>query len=159
ARRPRGLAMRALELFCCSGGMAEGFRRAGLAFDLAFDFSADACASYEANLGHRPVQMDVRDLLRMARAGWSPGPIDLLVADPPRTPWSRAGKRKGLSDERDMLRSTIELIEALRPKAYLIGNVPGLDETGHVSAVQSTIGTLSRAGYCVADFASLDAAD
>ncbi len=44
-----------LELFPCSGGMAEGFRRAGITFDLAFDAWPEACASYEANLGHRPV--------------------------------------------------------------------------------------------------------
>lgn len=78
-----------LELFPCSGGMAEGFRRAGITFSHAFDYDADACNSYERNLGHRPVRMDVRDLLRMVWGGWRPGPIRLLVADPPCTPWSR----------------------------------------------------------------------
>lgn len=29
----------AVELFPCSGGMAEGFRRAGITFDFAFDYS------------------------------------------------------------------------------------------------------------------------
>ena len=33
-----------LELFSCSGGMAEGFRRAGLPITMAFDYDADACA-------------------------------------------------------------------------------------------------------------------
>ncbi len=89
--------MRALELFCCSGGMAAGFREAGITFDFAFDSDPNACASYEANLGHRPIHMDVRDLLRMVRGGWSPGPLDLIVADPPCAPWSRAGKRNGLA--------------------------------------------------------------
>jgi site-specific DNA-cytosine methylase len=70
-----------LELFPCSGGMAEGFRRAGITFDWAFDKDPNACASYEKNMGHRPVQMDARDLLRMARGGWSPGPVRLLVAE------------------------------------------------------------------------------
>lgn len=147
-----------VELFPCSGGMAEGFRRAGVAFDFAFDYSADACDSYEMNLGHRPVQIDVHDLLRMARAGWSPGPIDLLVADPPCTPWSRAGKRQGTDDERDMLETTIALIEILRPRAYLIGNVPGLDDAPNWHVVQRVLGGLARAGYCVADYRALDAA-
>jgi site-specific DNA-cytosine methylase len=35
-----------IELFPCSGGLAEGFRRAGVTFDLAFDADADACDSY-----------------------------------------------------------------------------------------------------------------
>ena len=148
-----------LELFSCSGGMAEGLRRAGLVVDMAFDFDSDACDSYETNLGHRPVQIDVRDLVRMARAGWSPGPIDLLVADPPCTPWSRAGKRRGTDDERDMIEDTVELVRLLRPRAYLIANVPGLDDGPNWPTVQRTIGSLSRDGYCVADFVRLDAAD
>ena len=53
------------EVFCCSGGMAEGLRRAGLPVTHAFDHDTDACNSYEANLGHRPVQIDARDLLRL----------------------------------------------------------------------------------------------
>src|SRR5689334_10645185 len=97
-------ALGALEIFCCAGGMAEGFRRAGIEFSVAVDANPDACTSYEHNLGRRPIQMDVRDLLRLHGVGWRPVErLDLLVADPPCTPWSRAGKRKGLDDERDML--------------------------------------------------------
>lgn len=73
--------MTALELFSCSGGMSEGFKRAGVEFTFAFDFSKDACDSHEKNVGLRPVHMDVRDLLRMVRGGWRMGPIDLLVAE------------------------------------------------------------------------------
>jgi site-specific DNA-cytosine methylase len=149
----------AIELFGCSGGMAEGFRRAGVVFDWAFDYSPEACESYAANLGHAPVRIDVRDLVRMARGGWRPGPLDLLVADPPCTPWSRAGKRKGLEDDRDMLRETVELIGLLRPRAYLIGNVPGLEDAPSWRALQRVLAPLCRAGYCILDFAVLDAAD
>jgi site-specific DNA-cytosine methylase len=148
-----------LELFSCSGGMAEGFRRAGIRFDFVFDKDPDACASYAQNLGHAPIQMDVHDLLAMVRGGWSPGPINLLVADPPCTPWSRAGKRQGLADERDMLRETAELIALLKPREYLIGNVPGLLDASSWGVVQDVIGGLARQGYCVDDYACLDAAD
>lgn len=148
-----------IELFGCSGGMAEGFRRAGIRFDWCFDRDADACASYEANLGHRPARLDVRDLVSMVRGGWSPGPVDLLVADPPCAPWSRAGKRRGLADERDLLRETVDLIRMLRPRAYLIANVPGLDDGVCLDVIQFVLGALSANGYCTADFARLDAAD
>jgi site-specific DNA-cytosine methylase len=148
-----------LEIFSCAGGMAEGFRRAGITFDLAVDFAPDHCDSYERNLGHRPIAMDVRDMLRLVRAGQLRLEVDLLVADPPCTPWSRAGKRLGTSDKRDMLEVTCELIAALRPRRYLIGNVPGLDDSKHLPIVQRLIGGLSRHGYCTADFARLDAAD
>ena len=150
--------MIAIECFSCSGGMADGFRRAGVSFDFAFDKDPDACDSYEANLGHRPIQMDVRDLVRMARAGWSPGAVDLIVADPPCTPWSRAGKRGGTADPRDMLLQTVELIRLLRPRAYLIGNVPGLEDSTQWPKLQAALAPLREAGYCIADFAVLDAA-
>ena len=150
----------AVELFGCAGGMAEGFRRAGVRFDLVVDASQDACASYHANLGHRPVQMDVRDLLRLAEGGWRPPPIWLLVADPPCTPWSRAGTRMGLDDERDMLTATVRLIELWRPASYLIANVPGLVDGPHWPVVQELLGRrFGAAGYCAADFVRLDAAD
>ncbi len=147
-----------LELFSCAGGMAEGFRRAGIHFDLAVDFTEDHCDSYEANLGYRPIRMDVNDLCRMVSAGWHVD-VDLLVADPPCTPWSRAGKRLGVLDERDMLVTTCEIIAALKPRRYLIGNVPGLDDQPNWHIVQKVIGGLEKHGYCVADFAALDAAN
>ena len=149
-----------LELFSCSGGMAEGFRRAGIDFDFVFDKDEDACESYRLNLGHAPIRMDVHDLLRLVRAGWkTPVPVRLIVADPPCTPWSRAGKRLGLDDERDMLRETAELIALLAPDAYLIGNVPGLQDASSWGVVQEVIGGLAQHGYCVDDYAQLDAAD
>jgi site-specific DNA-cytosine methylase len=147
-----------LELFSCAGGMAKGFLEAGIEFDMAVDFAEDHCDSYEKNIGHRPIRMDVRDLLRMVQLGWRIE-IDLIVADPPCTPWSRAGKRLGSDDERDMLEDTCELISLLRPRRFLIGNVPGLDDAVNLSIVQRVIGGLARFGYCTADFARLDAAD
>lgn len=148
-----------VEIFSCAGGMAEGFRRAGVTFDIAVDLAEDHCSSYERNIGHRPYRIDARDLLRMVQRGLFRAELDLLVADPPCTPWSRAGKRLGTSDERDMLGVTCDLITLLRPRRYLIGNVPGLDDLVNLHVVHATIGALSAHGYCVADFARLDAAN
>lgn len=148
-----------LELFCCAGGMAAGFRRAGIEFDLAVDFEADHCDSYERNLGHRPEQLDVRMLLEQVRSGERTLEVDLLVADPPCTPYSRAGLRLGPADERDMLQVTCDLVAAIRPRRFLIGNVPGLEDSVNLHIVHRTIGALAQYGYCVADFLSLDAAN
>lgn len=151
----------AVELFPCSGGMSLGFRRAGIEFGTAFDADPNAVDSHEKNLGTRPIQMDVRDLLRMLNGPWRffdpfVDKLHLLVADPPCTPWSRAGKRRGLADERDMLAVTVELIQQLHPVCWLIGNVPGLDDSTNAGALQQTIGLLAR-DYDI-DFARLDAA-
>jgi site-specific DNA-cytosine methylase len=156
-----GQAVVNVELFGCSGGMALGFRRAGVEFDMVIDADPHAVASYEANLGHRPTQVDVRDFLRSLQDGWRPAErVGLLVADPPCTPWSRAGKRKGQADERDMLATTMGVIELLLPECWMIANVPGLDDSSHWdSVVKPVIGeTAARLGYCV-DYASLNAAN
>lgn len=146
-----------LELFPCSGGMAEGLRRSGIEIAMAVDYDEDACRSYTKNLGHAPVRMDVRDLVRMITSGWRPGGrLDLLVADPPCTPWSRAGKRKGQEDERDMIADTVALVRMLKPTCFLIANVPGLDDGPNWHVVQKTIGSLTGDGYCI-DFQRLDA--
>lgn len=150
--------MNVVELFSCAGGMAEGFRRADIPVTMAFDWDPDARASYAANHGHAPIGMDARDLERLLRAGWSPGHVDLFIGDPPCTPWSRAGKRRGIEDERDMLLVTVGIVRLMRPRIALIANVPGLDDAPNWPTVQATIGGLARDGYCV-DFTRLDAAD
>lgn len=149
-----------LELNACMGGMSEGFRRAGVHFDMAVDYDENACESHERNIGLRPIQIDIRDLVRMARIGAFRPTVDLFVADPPCTPWSMAGDRKGLDDERDLLRETVELIGILRPRAWLIGNVPGLDKAENWKEVVEPViyGPMRSAGYCV-DYASFNAAD
>jgi site-specific DNA-cytosine methylase len=138
--------------------MAEGARRAGVRFDIVIDQDPNACTSYTQNLGHAPVQMDARDFLQLAHL-LAPGRrVGLLVADPPCTPWSRAGKRQGLGDDRDMLAVTVELVRTLEPECWLIANVPGLDDGPNWPIVQKLIGSLYSVGYCI-DFARLDAAD
>ena len=146
----------AVELFGCSGGMAQGFRQAGIEFIASFDINADACESYKRNLGRPPIRMDARDLRRLVDLGAHRWDLDLLVADPPCTPWSRAGKRLGLDDERDTLSDTAQVIEVWRPRCWLVGNVPGLDDAPNTSERHSVLGPLSK-HYCI-DYASLDAA-
>lgn len=149
--------LHAIELFGCAGGMAEGFRRAGIQFAASFDADPVACESYEYNLGHHPIQIDVRHLHTIAQLfGAQPGEIDLVVADPPCTPWSRAGKRKGTADKRDMLDVTVDLLHAWQPRCWLIGNVPGLDDSSNAPALQRLFGRLYN-HYCI-DYVQLDAA-
>lgn len=145
-----------MEIFSCSGGLAKGFADEGIEFDLVVDKDKNAVESYAHNLGHRPVQMDAEDLLRMVYLGWRPAErVHLLVADPPCTPWSRAGARKGMADKRDQLRTTVELIRLLQPYCFLVANVPGLDDLPNLKHVHATIGSLRD--YLV-QYVSLDAA-
>lgn len=149
--------VRTLELFCCSGGFAAGFRGAGVEFDLAIDHDPDACEAYSHNLGRRPLRIDAADFLRLveaAPAGFQQ--LELVVADPPCVARSRAGCRRGLEDARDALELTAALLEQLEPRLWLVGNVPGLDDAPNQRAQHATLGRLQHR-YCI-DYASLDAA-
>lgn len=149
--------MKILELNAGAGGLALGLKRAGLEPTWAVDNDPEACASYARNVGHAPVQLDLRELLRLLTTGiCEPAPIDLLIADPPCTPWSRAGARKGLQDDRDTLSVTFELITVLRPKAFLLGNIPGLDDAPNHRQLQRLLQTIADR-YCV-DYQAIDAA-
>ena len=150
--------MNAIELNSCAGGMALGARSAGIEFALSVDWDADACETYERALGHRPLQLDIRELARLVAAGWRPvSVLDLLVADPPCTPWSRAGNRLGVEDDRDLLHVTVELVRALHPRCWIIANIPGLDDGPNWPTVHATIGSLQDL-YAI-DFRRLDATD
>jgi site-specific DNA-cytosine methylase len=55
-----------------------------------------------------------------------------------------------------MLGVTAALLQLWRPRCWLVGNVPGLDDGPNASALQRTLGTLTG-HYCI-DYVSLDAA-
>ena len=126
---------------------------------MAFDVDADACSTYERNLGVRPVRVDARDLVRMVASGWTCGRVDLLVMDPPcaSEAWSDGDAKE--KDGLEMLGGCVELVRRLRPRACLMANLPGPEDDNGWRAVQSEIGSLRRTGYCVVDCARLDAAD
>jgi site-specific DNA-cytosine methylase len=163
--------MRVLELFCGAGGLSEGFRRAGIAVEFALDADREACESYRANLGSRPLQLCIADLLRLVRGGWRPGPaLDLVVADPPYAP---RALEEGMhsapqleADEaavevgaiRECFEQLAELIVQLQPRAYLLANLPSRAGEPH-PVMREVLERLHRAGYCVVDGAELDAAD
>ena len=53
-------------------------------------------------------------------------PSDLLVAGFPCQPYSSAGKRKGLSDPRALIRKVLSLIEGQPPETVILENVKGI---------------------------------
>lgn len=54
------------------------------------------------------------------------GDVDLITGGPPCQPFSLGGKARSADDPRDMFPATTAVIEALRPRAFVIENVRGL---------------------------------
>lgn len=119
----------AVDAFSGAGGLSYGLSQAGWRIATAFDHDPIAIATYRRNLGSHGVVADAMYLsgeALMKLAGLGAGECDLLAGGPPCQGFSlqRRGTR---SDPRNGLSLIfIEWVRALRPKAFLIENVPAI---------------------------------
>ncbi|MEV6289900.1 DNA cytosine methyltransferase [Streptomyces sp. NPDC051896] len=108
-----------------AGGLALGLERAGFDPVLLLDNKPVACETLRRN---RPswnvLQMDLLDFDPIAhREAYE---VDLLSAGLPRVKSSATAKRVETGLELSLLKATVLLAHAIRPKALLIENVPEL---------------------------------
>lgn len=119
-----------VELFAGAGGLAMGASLAGARPKAVIERDRWACETIARNqalgfplVADWPVsRCDVRDF----RFDEIEGPVDLVTGGPPCQPFSTGGRHRAQLDERDMFPATVAVIRALRPRAFVIGNVRGL---------------------------------
>jgi len=87
---------------------------------------------------------DVPNLGDLTAIDWTAAePVDVLTAGYPCPPFSQAGKRLGVDDERHLWPWIIEGIRVLRPRLVLLENV-----RGHLTlGLTAVLADLDRAGY------------
>jgi DNA (cytosine-5)-methyltransferase 1 len=143
-----------VSLFSGCGGFDLGFRQAGFKSVFANDIDADACQSYRRNLGEI-VEGDVRtvEFPRLKRR------LDVLTAGFPCQPFSNAGSRKGIQDDRGTLFQTaIDSVAKLRPRVVVFENVRGIlsFRNGQRLLMEEICSQLDKLGYDVT-FSLVDA--
>ncbi|NEC85744.1 hypothetical protein G3I71_07890 [Streptomyces sp. SID12501] len=149
---------RSVEICAGAGAQALGLERAGFDPVLLVDSKADACFTIDLN---RPawdvICMDVVQFhpnMRQETLG-----VDLLSGGLPRVKSSATVGRTEDTEERAVLRASIGLACAMRPKAVLLENVPDLVESPHFETDRLWIESALRdAGYR-ASWRVLNAAD
>ncbi|RJQ50965.1 MAG: DNA cytosine methyltransferase [Desulfobacteraceae bacterium] len=126
----------AFDLFCGCGGLTLGLKKAGFRVLGAVEIDSLAVKTYEAN--HRDVKVweaDIRtlepaDLLE--EVGLEKGGLDLLAGCPPCQGFSTMRTLNGalnIEDPRNALLFEFQrFVEAFRPRAVMMENVPGLAE-------------------------------
>ena len=171
--RPQHRRLTAVELFSGAGGMALGFEQAGFDVLAAVDVDPIHMATHERNFPLcEPLCEDVTGLaatavLAAAREGWSRrntssslvGPVDCVFGGPSCQGFSTIGRRE-LDDPRNLL--VVEfarLVAELRPRWFVLENVPGLVSPGYRSVLDALYGSFRDAGYKVADPWRLNARD
>lgn len=143
-----------VSLFSGCGGFDLGFRQAGFKTVFANDIDSDACKTYKLNLGEI-TEGDVRKvkLPRLKRR------LDVLTAGFPCQPFSNAGSRKGVKDDRGTLFQTaIDIVEKLNPRVVVFENVRGLlsFKNGKRLLIEEICSQLDKLGYDVT-FSLVDA--
>lgn len=116
--------MNVLEICAGAGGQALGLERAGFEHLAMVEIDPHCCATLRA---HRSWRQAVRELpVEEYRATPHRGKVDLFAGGVPCPPFSRAGKRLGPDDERDLFPEALRLVEECAPRAVLLENVRGL---------------------------------
>lgn len=127
------LGLTVADLFSGAGGLSAGFRAAGFEPVFALDKDGDSCETYRRNFGFAPVHASITDFEPSDLAG-KLHDVDVILGGPSCQTFSTQGRRfkwADPNDERTMLwRHMLALVDKVRPRAFLLENVPGLSHKG-----------------------------
>lgn len=153
----------AIDVFAGCGGLTQGLRRAGFRVLGAVEVDQAAAETYKLN--HPEVHIwinDIRDLSTRSvtrKLAIRKGQLDLLAGCPPCQGFSTMrtlnGNRSNRDKRNDLLFEFLRFVEALRPKAVMMENVPGLATNCRFKRFRAR---LEELGY-VGEYRVLNAAD
>lgn len=140
-----------IDLFCGCGGLSYGFESAGFNILLGIDNDAKALEVFEKNHKNAKTicgditQMSYEDIKKMI----GDARIDAIIGGPPCQGMSLSGPRKFDDPRNKLYLSYIRLVEEIKPKIFVIENVPGLVSLFGGQIKDSIIDKLSSLGYMV----------
>ncbi|MEX2973023.1 DNA cytosine methyltransferase [Streptomyces sp. C184] len=133
-----GEGLSVMDLFAGAGGLSEGFRQAGAHVLAGSDVDPDACATYVKNFSQATCingdirQDEVREqVLDVGKA------LDILVGGPPCQAFSQVRNHSRLIDDprNSLYREFVAMIGEIRPRAFVMENVPGMAQMGVLEQV------------------------
>jgi DNA (cytosine-5)-methyltransferase 1 len=159
-----------VDLFSGAGGFSLGAIQAGLSVVGALEIDKNASKSYQANVASKAKSSDLllnKDILLLdpedAMRHWNltPGQCDIIVGGPPCQGFSRHRiNNAGVGDPRNkLLGRYFEYVAALRPRVFLVENVPGLLWPRHKEYLEQFYEMGRLADYYIAEPVILNACD
>lgn len=157
-----------LSLFTGAGALDHGFHLNGrFVTRVCVEFESLFCKTLalnqpkgflsKANILNESVTALDPEVIRSRYFGGSPP--DGIIGGPPCETFSVRGKKGGLDDPRGMLVfAFLDWVAALKPKFFLMENVPGLARLNNGATLAELCDQASRAGYAVSS-TILNAAD
>jgi DNA (cytosine-5)-methyltransferase 1 len=113
----------AIAIFCGAGGLSLGFKRAGFDVLFATDINHHALDSYSRYFPSVNIfEGDIRDFSPSSL----PNGVDILLGGPPCQGFSSAGQQFWDDPRNKLLTEYVRILDAIRPKWFLMENVEGL---------------------------------
>lgn len=156
----------ALSLFAGAGGFDVGARNSGVVETLlATDAWSDATATLATAVDGCPTKVLTADIHSIERplAFWSRNTgerrPDVIFGGPPCQSFSQAGKQRAEEDARgSLIFQYLRLVDALRPKAFVLENVSNIRGVAGGRLIDKMLGVCDSIGY-QCDWRILNAAD
>lgn len=150
-----------IDLFSGAGGLSYGFELAGFNVLLGIDNDETALKTFETN--HSEAKSICGDIAKITyndiKGIIGDKQIDIIVGGPPCQGMSLSGPRKFDDPRNTLYLSYIRLVKEIRPKAFVIENVPGLVTLFGGEIKNSIIKEFEKLGYkieykilCSADY-------
>ncbi|MEY4480954.1 MAG: hypothetical protein RIQ84_116 [Pseudomonadota bacterium] len=138
-----------IDLFAGIGGMRIAFEKAGGECVLTCEINKDALTTYKANYQPNNNHSYFEDILKLQIS--KVPQHDILVAGFPCQPYSIAGLRKGLKDERggDIFLAILKILKEKKPAAFLLENVKGMLNHDKGETFKFMVESLANCGYTV----------
>ena len=154
----------AIDLFSGVGGLSLGFEQAGFDVVASVEYDPVHAAVHAFNFPLTKVlcadvsKLDADRLLEAAMRGfiahghdeteWT-NEIDCIFGGPPCQGFSTMGKRVVGDDRNKLVYRFADLIIALRPRYFVMENVPGMASGGHAGILARLVSKLKQKGYSV----------
>jgi DNA (cytosine-5)-methyltransferase 1 len=145
-------SLTALELCAGAGGQALGLDRAGFAHLGLVENDHHACETLRSirRWKHAVRETDLQDFRAVRYKN-----VDLVAGGVPCPPFSRAGRRLGNQDERDLFPEALRIVAECSPRAVMIENVRNLLGPEFADNRVAVLDELGNLGY-VADWQLLE---
>jgi DNA (cytosine-5)-methyltransferase 1 len=141
----------AIDLFCGAGGLSAGFLQEGYEIALGVDFDLAAVETYAENFGKSTARHeDLLDFTASDVRRLVGRDVDVILGGPSCQPFSTHGRqhRWVVGDPRSDLWSRMHsYVAELRPRAFLMENVPGMLYFGKGTFVDALTEAFRDLGY------------
>jgi len=145
-----------VDLFAGAGGLSEGLLQAGIDVVASVELHPQPGLTHAFNHpGTRVLVGDVRqlDLATLDSAVMHRGheSVDLVVGGPPCQGFSSAGKKASTDPRNSLFRSFVSVIEHLRPRMFMMENVPGFKSRYGGRVYAEAVDAFTLLGYTTVD--------